>query len=339
MNICICGGGNLGHVLGGFIASKEKHKVSILTNRPEKWSNILSVQIPNNTLLKGYIDKITNHANEIISNADIIFICLPGPYIEAELKKIKPYLNPHTNVGTVVSNTGFFFLAHKILPKQPLFGFQRVPFISRIEEYGHRACLLGFKSSLKVCIENNHNTEKLRKALEEILTTRIELLDSFYEVSLSNSNPLLHPSRLYTMWNDYTSGIIYQQNPYFYEEWTQEASQLYIDMDKEFQHLLEKISVNRDSIPSVLTYYESTDATSLTKKIRSIDAFKSIKSPMIQVKEGWIPDFQSRYFTEDFPYGLKFIWELAQQKQINTPSIAKVYEWGIRVINGFASTL
>ena len=337
MNICICGGGNLGHVVGGFIAAKEEYKVSILTNRPEKWSNTLLIQLPDNTLLKGHIYKITDQANEVISDADIVFVCLPGPYIEVELHKIKPYLRPRASVGAIVSSTGFFFLAHKILPKQPLFGFQRVPFISRIEEYGHRACLLGFKSSLKVCIENSHDIEKLQKKLEEILTTRIELLDNFYEASLSNSNPLLHPSRLYTMWNGYTSGVIYQRNPYFYEEWTNEASLLYIDMDKEFQYLLEKMSVKRESIPSVLDYYESTDASSLTRKIRSIEAFKSIKSPMIQVKDGWVPDFQSRYFIEDIPYGLKFIWELAQQNKINTPSIAKVYKWGIKAINCFVS--
>ena len=50
---------------------------------------------------------------------------------------------------------------------------------------------------------------------------------------------------------------------------------------------------------------------------------------MIQTEEGWIPDFKSRYFTEDFPYGLKYIWQLARDHDIPTPVIDEVYQWGI----------
>ena len=36
-NICICGGGNLGHVVTGFLAAQENLKISLLTRRPDKW--------------------------------------------------------------------------------------------------------------------------------------------------------------------------------------------------------------------------------------------------------------------------------------------------------------
>ena len=48
---------------------------------------------------------------------------------------------------------------------------------------------------------------------------------------------------------------------------------------------------------------------------------------MVQTEEEWIPDFQSRYFTEDFPYGLHYIWKLANEKGVPVPNIDKVYEW------------
>jgi hypothetical protein len=50
------------------------------------------------------------------------------------------------------------------------------------------------------------------------------------------------------------------------------------------------------------------------------------------VEGGWIPDFASRYFTEDFPYGLRFIKELAEQHNIPTPTIDRVYNWGLTAI-------
>ena len=50
------------------------------------------------------------------------------------------------------------------------------------------------------------------------------------------------------------------------------------------------------------------------------------------VGSGWIPDFNSRYFTEDFPYGLKFIKETAAKQNMTTPVIDMVYNWGINIL-------
>ena len=87
---------------------------------------------------------------------------------------------------------------------------------------------------------------------------------------------------------------MFDHNILFYKEWTNEASQLIIDMDKEFFQLLDKLNVN--SLPTLLDYYESTDAASLTRKIESIPAFQTILSPMKQVGGGWVADFENRYF-------------------------------------------
>ena len=120
--------------------------------------------------------------------------------------------------------------------------------------------------------------------------------------------------------------------PLFYEEWTEEAAALYIQMDNELQALLEQLPVNKGSVATVLDYYESTDAVSLAQKLRSIEAFKGILSPMKEVEGGFVPDFQSRYFTEDFPYGLAFVHRLAHEKGIPSPTIDSIYEWGIEKV-------
>lgn len=41
------------------------------------------------------------------------------------------------------------------------------------------------------------------------------------------------------------------------------------------------------------------------------------------------PDFKSRYFTEDFPYGMRFIIETAEKYNLSMPLIEEVYQWGI----------
>jgi hypothetical protein len=330
MKICICGGGNLGHVCAGFLANRG-HEVSILTTKPERWNTELKIVAPDKTFT-GELALVTSKPEEVIPQAEMILVCLPGFAFHEELVKIKPHLSHGVTIGSVVSSTGFFFEAFKVLPPDiPLFGFQRVPFISRIIEYGKEAELKGYKETLHVAIENTSEKEPIRKELEKLFEKPVSIADSYYEVSLSNSNPLLHPSRLYTMWKDWQPEIVYPRNPQFYAEWTTEASTLLLKMDEEFQQLLKALCLKPGCIPTILDYYESTDAVSLTQKLHDIKAFQGIPSPMKEVEGGWIPDFSSRYFTEDFPYGMRFIVEIAHEKNVEIPTIEEVYHWGLKV--------
>ena len=330
MKICICGGGNLGHVIAGFIASQGLYDVYVLTRNPDSWSCDLIVETPSGAEFSGHLSGIYKDAHQAVANADIVLLCLPGYAIREVLIQIKNYLSPKTAVGSVVSSTGFFFEAMDILSDETiLFGFHRTPFISRIVEYGHRVRLLGYKKKLNVAIERARYPEVICNSLEKMFKTYVQLQRNFYEVTLSNSNPLLHPARLYDLWSEWHEGMVYQKEPLFYEEWTERAASLYIAMDEELQHLLKILPVEPGSIPTVLEYYESTDAASLAMKLRSIEAFKGIKAPMKKLEDGYLPNFQSRYFTEDFPFGLAIIQRLAKEKGITTPIIDQVCIWGM----------
>lgn len=330
MKVCICGGGNIGHVIAGFVSAQKKHEVCILTQHPEKWSRDIIIEAPERKIFVGHLSSASSDVQQMVSGADILLLCLPGYAIRETLLRVKDYLPSQTAVGSVVSSTGFFFDALEVLPvNQPLFGFQRVPFISRIVEYGHSARLMGYKDSLSMAVEHVERPEILRDVLADMLQTPILLLNSYYEASLSNSNPLLHPSRLYSLWKDWKEGDVFSRVPLFYEEWTEEAAQLYIQMDNELQTLLEQLPVRKGSIATVLDYYESVDACSLSQKLRNIEAFKGILAPVKEVEGGYMPDFHSRYFTEDFPYGLQIVQRLTHQHGVNSPVIDQVLQWGL----------
>lgn len=331
-HICICGGGGLGHTTAGVFSSRRNVEVSMLTGRPEQWQQSFVVHDPNGKDFLGRISKASNNAEEVIPEADMVLLCLPAYLVEKTLREIVPYLRKQTIVGTVVGNSGFFVYAHAILPAEtPLFAFQRVPYISRVVEYGKEANLLSYKDELLVATENIGDIASFCKQLSMLFLTPVRALDSFYEVTLSNSNPILHTGRLYTMWKDW-DGKPYAENPLFYYEWTDEASELEIKMDAELFDLLRELNVNKKHFKTLLDHYESTDAASLTRKLQSIPSYAEIRSPMKVVKGGWIPDLSSRYFTEDFPYGLKMIRDLAHANGVPCPTIDMVYEWGFKMI-------
>ena len=330
--ICLCGGGSLGHVIAGWLSSKGKAEVSILTGSPDRWNKEINVFLPESEVLTGHLTSVSGNPEEVISDADVVLFCYPGFMIASELERIKPFLKQDAYVGSVFSSTGFFFEALRILsPSQPLWGFQRVPFICRVQEYGSSARLLGYKPCYHIAVENVPDEQKRKFAdmISEWFERPVHLLKNYYEASLTNSNPLLHTSRLYTMFGRENEGRVYPRMINFYEDWTVEAADVLIKMDREFFELLKVLPVTQGYLPPILEYYESHDAQSLAAKLSSIAGFKGITSPMIQTEEGWIPDFKSRYFTEDFPYGLKYIWQLAHTYNISTPVIDEVYQWGI----------
>ena len=330
--ICLCGGGSLGHVIAAWLSAKGTAEVSILTGSPDRWNKEINVFLPESEVLTGRLTSVSGNPEEVISDADVVLFCYPGFMIASELERIKPYLKQDAYVGSVFSSTGFFFEALRILsPSQPLWGFQRVPFICRVQEYGSSARLLGYKPCYHIAVENVPDEQKRKFAdmISEWFERPVHLLKNYYEASLTNSNPLLHTSRLYTMFGRENEGRVYPRMINFYEDWTVEAADVLIKMDREFFELLKVLPVTEGYLPPILEYYESHDAQSLAAKLSSIVGFKGITSPMIQTEGGWIPDFKSRYFTEDFPYGLKYIWQLAHAYNISTPVIDEVYQWGI----------
>lgn len=330
MRITICGGGSLGHVCIGVLSQCEGVEVSLLTQHPEQWNSTIMVKDCNEKTMKGGLCQIASDPAFVIPSSDIVLFCLPGFLIEKTLLQIKPYLSAETKVGSIVSSTGFFFVAHRILPAgSKLFGFQRVPFIARIAEYGRAAHLLGYKPSLSVAAEGIDDAESFRQDIERLFTTPTMMLDNYLDVSLTNSNPILHTGRLYSLWGQW-DGKPYDRCILFYKEWNIDAAEMLIKMDAEFMELLNYLPMNPKAIPSLLEYYESHDAESLTRKLQSIQAFQNITAPMTQLPEGgWVPDFDSRYFTEDFPYGLKYIVDLAKEYKVCTPCMDKVFAWGM----------
>ena len=330
--ICICGGGSLGHVIAGYLSAKKDLEVNILTQRPQLWKHELQISTPEGDTLCGKLNTVSDKPEEALHEVDIVLLCLPGYAIKSELLKIKPYVNERTYVGTVFSSTGFFFEALEILDNDvPLWGFQRVPFIARTNVYGESAHLLGYKTSHNIAVEHCEDKERFRSQIEKLFDAPVHLLNNYYEASFTNSNPILHPSRLYTLFKDWDKNVYYDHQFLFYEEWTNEASELLITLDKELFSVLAKLPVAPDFLMPILPYYESTDAESLTRKIRSINGFKGITTPMIFSEKGWQPDLNSRYFREDFIHGLRYIHQEAHNLGIEVPMMNKVYNWGVEV--------
>lgn len=322
--VCICGGGSLGTVIAGFLSARG-YKVNMLTSRPERWSKQIEVTDPNGKVFNGTLNAISADPEQVVPQSRIILFCLPGPAINDELIKIKPWVSRDAVVGSVFSCTGFFIMGVAVLGADaPLFGLQRVPFISRVKSYGQSGNLLGYRNMINVAFRGIADTAPLVAEFECMFATPVSVLAHPMEATLTNSNPILHPARLCCMFKD--AELPFAEVPLFYEEWTDESSRLLMACDEEFQATLDAINLG-GTVPRLVDYYDSTDAESLTRKLSSIQAFNGIKAPMKAVDGGYVPDYDNRYFLEDFPYGMMLIKLIAQSRGVATPSIDNVLRW------------
>lgn len=320
--IVICGGGNLAHAIAGHLSLKGLD-VSVMTRRPHFWHSELKVIYPNGQEMHAAINSARTDPDDIITKDSDIIITTPGNAIMQTISQILPYLSKSNRVIGVFGANGFFQILNNIKLPCNYFAFSRVPFICRIEDYGCSVKITGFKKTLSIA--GNVPADDIASDYSELFDTPIEALPNDLYVRLSNSNPLLHSSRIYSYIVNHGLNDEVNAGLMFYSDWNLTASMIYLAMDEELSRIKLHYGVNT---PTVLEYYEVNSALELTNKIRRIESLSQILFPITSFG---LVDYKSRYFTEDFNYGLKDIKQLASKARIDTPIIDEVLNWGLKL--------
>lgn len=328
MNITVFGGGNIGTLMAAEMAYRG-HNVTIYTSKPQHFHKKLAVyDREENFVLEGSICKATADMEEAVKGADIIWITMPAEVFGTLAKQLLPYAQAGQWIGVVPGSGGAEFAFRKLIDKGCVFfGLQRVHSIARLKEYGKSVYMLGRKSELQMGAIQREKGEEIRKRIEEFFEIPCVFLPNYLSVTLTPSNPIFHTSRLYSLFGDYTEGMTYKRNILFHEEWDDRSSEIMIGCDRELQSLCDAIPLDLSKVESLCDYYESHTVQEMTAKIRGIPAFKGLTSPMKRVGDRWIPDFDSRYFKTDFPYGIKIICDMCELFGVEHANAKMLWDW------------
>lgn len=332
-NIAVVGGGNIGTQFACVCASRG-YSVRIYSSKPDAFSNVLEiVDSENRVNHTGKIDFVTDNLERALHNADLVFVTLPAFMFPDIGRKMERYISPGMCIGVIPGTGGAEFAFRGCIERGAvLFGLQRVPGVARLTEYGKRVCVEGLRDKLHLAAIPNQHAAELSTFVSELFDMPCENLPNYLCVTMTPSNPILHTTRLCAMFQDYQDGTVYPQNPLFYGEWSEESSELLFACDTEHQQLCAMLNkLDLTSVRSLKDHYESDTPEKLTKKIRSIASLHNLLSPMKKVDGGWIPDFSSRYFTADFPYGLAIIQEIARLAGAPVSNINKTLQWYYRL--------
>ncbi|WP_455530207.1 NAD/NADP octopine/nopaline dehydrogenase family protein [Ruminococcus sp.] len=329
MKITIVGGGNIGTIFAVHCAEKE-HEVTVFTSDPGVYDNRLNIVDENgNSIHEGIIKQVTNEPAVAFKDADMIIVTYPAMMMEKIAEEIYANAGKNAMIGVVPGSGGSECAFRKCIERgNVFFGFERVPSIARLVIKGKTVQSKGYKSELHIASIPSSAADKCCLLMQEIFDIPCKAIPNYLNITLTPSNPILHTTRLCTIFKDYHNGVIYPSLPLFYEEWDDPSSELLLSCDDEEQRICRALpEFQLSHVVALREYYESPTAQAMTKKISSINAFKGLTTPCVKVDEGFIPDLHSRYFTADFSYGLTIIQQIAAIAGIDTPNIDNMMEW------------
>lgn len=337
-NICIVGGGNVGHYFLANFGKNENVSMRLLSSTPAVFGNqIESLDVTKDVLTVGKLDKVSADPAEVIADADMIIFTAPSNSYISLLKKIYPHTAEGTVLGFVPGTGGVEFLARDFIvnKKCPIFGTQRVPSGTKVVQKGVRVESLGNRKDIRIAGIPGSITRDVCCMFEMLMGIHSIALPNYLDVAFTPSNPILHTSRLYGLFHDYRDEDSWDEKLAFYSNWDDISSETLIGADSELQACCRKLErYDLTECLSLKDHYEiydgtpgQTDVQKMTNKIRKLRYLKDY-APMCQNAQGkWIPDFTTRYFTEDFPFGLCLLENYCKICGVNAVMMQKIIAW------------
>ena len=322
MKITIVGAGNMGLAMTAHLAQKQ-YNVTLYSSRAVEKLSLFEAEKNTLTEVKNY--SITDNPELAFSDADVVFCTYPAFLRRKFLEQNAAHLKEKAMLGFVPGYGGIEYQCQSLIERGiTIFALQRVPYVARASADGncYQASILSKKKHLFAGAIPASQTQRVATLIEEFLDIPCTGLKEYLSITLAPSNPLLHITGLYGVFKNWDPDIIYPEPMKFYTEWNDDTSRVLFQYDAELQTICSKLSgFHMDEVVPLPIYYESDTPEKMTEKLKSIKAFEAVMVPLVQTSQGYIPDFGSRMFVEDFPYGVCIIKDFARMTNTDTPII------------------
>lgn len=349
MNITICGGGNAAHTLAGLLSNWEDVSVSMYLpfgNEAEQWqegiqqNGGITVNTSQKTIL-GRPRAICRDPGAAVADSQLVLLALPAFAHEPILKQIAPYIPPGAWVGALPARGGFDLCLRDILKERlseiTIFGFQTLPWACRIQQYGKQVTILGTKELVDLAVWPMSQAPAVSAKLQTLLGITINPIASFLSLMLADTGQIIHPGIMYGLFHNW-DGKPYDKQRLFYQSVDKDIAAVLQHMSDEIQMLRKALqecypeldlSAARPLIEWLKRSYRTTiaDSSTLQSSFSTNRSYAGLPAPMHKTEEGYIPDFQARYLSEDVPYNLLVTRGVAELANVATPVIDQVLNW------------
>jgi hypothetical protein len=151
-------------------------------------------------------------------------------------------------------------------------------------------------------------------------------------------NQIIHPARCYGLWQQ--SGGKWASKdevPYFYRDFDKRSAENLHKLDKEYTNIRDAVRkyFSRREFPYMLSYLElenlnhSGQHRDILSTFRQSEQLATIQTPVICIPEtGECQlNINTRFFTDDIPFGLLIAKWVADKLRVATPFIDEIISW------------
>ncbi len=352
--VTVVGGGASAHVLIPFL-SGSGHTVQLLTRQPDRWSSDIQLELQSidQEVLQtfdGTLSRVSADPAEVIPQSDIVVLCMPVCAYRAALLQIGPHLRrqPEVAVGTIYGQAGFNWMVDEMAGRFELdqvvtFAVGLIPWICRVREYGSVGITYGCKEVNVAAVKPADRFAELDEIFFSTICEKwlgkgaFVQSDSFLSLTLSVDNQIIHPSRCYGLFRRYGgSWDSWEEIPYFYRDFDEQSADLLRALDADYSKVREGIRARFPDreFPYMLDYlalerlsYESEN-TDIRESFVTSKTLGAIKPPVRENESGrWEIDTDHRFFTDDISYGVCIAKWMAQEMDLEVPTIDAIIEW------------
>lgn len=214
MKITIVGGGNIGTQFAVHCAEKG-HDVTVYTSKPELYDGHLNiVNETGTTTHEGDIKLATADPEIAFKEADFIMVTMPATMMKTVAETIYKHSDAKSMIGVVPGNGGSECAFRKCIERGNIFfGIERVPAIARLVQKGKTVRSTGYRDELHVASLPRKNAEICAELIGGIFNKKTTVIPNFLNLTMTPSNPILHTTRLRTLFGDWHEGVVYDSMP------------------------------------------------------------------------------------------------------------------------------
>lgn len=309
MKYGVLGGGNTGQAIAGYLKLNGED-VKLYTSNEERAAKIneggldVSGVYSGNAKLKAY-----TYIDDVVKDAEILIIATTADGHKPILKKIKPLLEYGQVLLFIPGYWGAIessqILGKDIEEKELVIAETSAqPFISNADDEGSVTVRKIKKNVLVSTLFTSKGQPKLPNELLDRFPHLIQS-ENIFETSLNNSNVVVHaPISVFN-----ASRIDAAKAFQFYPEGVSPLTSKFVEkLDAERIAVANLFNVDAKPILSILNEFYGTNYPSLLEALPGL------------FPEGAGPNtIDHRYFTEDIPFGLVPISEMAKKVNVSTP--------------------
>ncbi|XP_048255336.1 opine dehydrogenase-like [Haliotis rufescens] len=357
ITILVCGAGSSAQVIAGLAASRENIEsrvLSLFEDEAERFTNALKEGDLTLSINEGEDEPriikckprvVTKDPSRAVKGANFIILTVSPGEQEEYLQAIAPHLENDTTVVGFPGHAGFEFLCLGTLKAKvkrcAVISFESMPYASRIREFGRNVAVLGINEIVRGTMVKGKSKQPYDpfSVLQQVLGEFpiLERYSNYLEPLLATST-VVNPAIMFGKWRDW-DGTPLDSKPLFYQGITEQDAKFLTGISEECVEIAQAITKKNPKIELswVIPLYElfmeefmdnAEDSSNLLNLMKTNSAYDGVFHPMTPTEDGkFVPDFSSRYLTEDVPRGLAISKGIGLLAGVKTVLHDKVLEW------------